>query len=148
MGRPAGFWIRFAAYSIDSAIVSLPVLIATGVWTFSLVEQGIMASLPQATPSMFLLPIIGGIATLVLSIVYPVTFWALRGETPGKKILGLRVVTMSGETPIGWRRAMLRGMGYTINSFVFGIGFLLIAVSDDKRGLHDRLADTCVVWRS
>ena len=84
----------------------------------------------------------------MLSIVYPVYFWALRGATPGKQILGLSVVTMSGETPIGWRRAMLRVMGYTINSFVLGIGFLLIAVSDDKRGLHDRLADTCVVWRS
>jgi uncharacterized RDD family membrane protein YckC len=148
MGRPAGFWIRFAAYSIDSAIVSLPVLLATGVWAFSLMEQGAMASLAQVTPSMFLLPAIGGICTLVLSVVYPVYFWALRGDTPGKRILGLRVVTMSGETPIGWRRAMLRVMGYTINSFVLGIGFLLIAVSDDKRGLHDRLADTCVVLRS
>ena len=148
MGRPAGFWIRFGAYSVDSAIISLPVIVATGVWAFLLMEQGTMASLPQVTPSMFLLPIIGGIATLVLSFVYPVYFWAVRGATPGKKILGLNVVTMSGETPIGWRRAILRVMGYTINSFVLGIGFLLIAVSDDKRGLHDRLADTCVVSRS
>ena len=148
MGRPAGFWIRFAAYSVDSFIVSLPVLLATGVWAFSLMEQGAMASLREVTPSVFLLPVIGGISSLVLSIVYPVYFWALRGATPGKQIFGLKVVTMSGETPLGWRRAMLRVVGYTINSFVLGIGFLLIAVSEDKRGLHDRLADTCVVWRS
>jgi uncharacterized RDD family membrane protein YckC len=38
-------------------------------------------------------------------------------------------------------------MGYLINGFLLGIGFLLIAVSEDKRGLHDRLADTCVVRR-
>ena len=148
MGRPAGFWIRFAAYSVDSVIVSLPVLLATGVWAFSLMEQGGMAGLREVTPSVFLLPVIGGISSLVLSIVYPVYFWALRGATPGKQIFGLKVVTMSGETPLGWRRAMLRVVGYTINSFVLGIGFLLIAVSEDKRGLHDRLADTCVVWRS
>ncbi len=148
LGRPAGFWIRFAAYSVDSFIVSLPVLLATGVWAFSLMEQGAMASLREITPSVFLLPVIGGISSLVLSIVYPVYFWALRGATPGKQIFGLKVVTMSGETPLGWRRAMLRVVGYTINSFVLGIGFLLIALSEDKRGLHDRLADTCVVWRS
>jgi uncharacterized RDD family membrane protein YckC len=96
---------------------------------------------------MFLLPIIGGVASLVFSIVYPVYFWAVRGATPGKQVLGLKVLTMDGVTPIGWRRAMLRVMGYIINSIVLGIGFLLIAVSEDKRGLHDRLADTCVVWR-
>ena len=148
MGRPAGFWVRFAAYSVDSFIVSLPALLATGVWAFSLMEQGAMASLREVTPSVFLLPVVGGIGSLVLSIVYPVYFWALRGATPGKQMFGLKVVTMSGETPLGWRRAMLRVVGYTINNFVLGIGFLWIAIFEDKRGLHDRLADTCVVWRS
>jgi uncharacterized RDD family membrane protein YckC len=146
MGRPAGFWIRLAAYSIDSFVVSLPMLVATGAWAFWLMEEGGVVSL-EVTPSMFLLPIIGGVASLVFSIVYPVYFWAVRGATPGKQVLGLKVLTMDGVTPIGWRRAMLRVMGYIINSMVAGIGFLLIAVSEDKRGLHDRLADTCVVWR-
>jgi uncharacterized RDD family membrane protein YckC len=102
----------------------------------------------EFTPRTFLLPIIGGAASLVLSIVYPVYFWALLGATPGKQVFGLRVLGMDGETPIGWQRAMLRVIGYMINGFVMGIGFLLIAVSEDKRGLHDRLADTRVLRRS
>ena len=97
---------------------------------------------------VFLLPIIGGVASLLLSVVYPVYFWALRGATPGKQVFGLRVLSMDGETPIGWQRAMLRVIGYIINCFVMGIGFLLIAVSEEKRGLHDRLADTRVLRRS
>ncbi|MGH9461424.1 MAG: RDD family protein, partial [Vicinamibacteria bacterium] len=147
-GEPAGFWIRLAAYSIDTAIVSLPVLVASCAWAFWLLEQGEGAVVPELTPRVFLLPIVGGAASLVLSIVYPVYFWALRGTTPGKRLFGLRVLGMNGETPIGWQRAMMRLIGYMINGMVMGIGFLLIAVSEDKRGLHDRLADTRVLRRS
>ena len=146
--EPAGFWIRLAAYSIDSVIVSLPVLVASGAWAFWLLEQGRTIALTEVTPMVFLLPIIGGVASLLLSVVYPVYFWALRGATPGKQVFGLRVLSMDGETPIGWQRAMLRVIGYIINCFVMGIGFLLIAVSEEKRGLHDRLADTRVLRRS
>jgi uncharacterized RDD family membrane protein YckC len=148
LGEPAGFWVRLAAYSIDSAIVSLPVLVASSAWAFWLLEQGGEAAVPELTPRVFLLPIVGGVASLVLSIVYPVYFWALRGATPGKRLFGLRVLAMNGETPIGWQRAMMRLIGYMINGLVMGIGFLLIAVSEDKRGLHDRLADTRVLRRS
>jgi uncharacterized RDD family membrane protein YckC len=147
-GEPAGFWIRLAAYSIDTTIVSLPVLVASCAWAFWLLEQGGGVAVPELTPRVFLLPIVGGAASLVLSIVYPVYFWALRGTTPGKRLFGLRVLGMNGETPIGWQRAMMRLIGYMINGLVMGIGFLLIAVSEDKRGLHDRLADTRVLRRS
>lgn len=147
MGYPAGFWIRLAAYSIDTVIISLPVLLASGAWAIWLAERGGVMGLQVLSPRVFLLPIAGGVASLLLSIVYPLYFWAVRGATPGKQVLGLRVHGTDGETPIGWRRAMLRVMGYTINSLVLGIGFLLIAISHDKRGLHDRLADTCVVRR-
>ena len=143
--EPAGFWTRLAAYSIDSVIVSLSVLVASGAWAFWLLEQGGTMALTEVTPMVFLLPIIGGAARLLLSVVYPVYFWALRGATPGKQVFGLRVLSMDGETPIGWQRAMLRVIGYMMNCFVMGIGFLLIAVSEDKRGLHDRLADTRVL---
>ena len=145
--EPGGFWIRLAAYSIDAAIVSLPVLLASGAWAFWLLEQQGTVAPAEVTPRLFLLPILGAAASLLLSLVYPVYFWALRGATPGKQIFGLRVLSMDGETPIGWQRAMLRVIGYIINGFVMGIGFLLIAVSEDKRGLHDRLADTRVLRR-
>jgi uncharacterized RDD family membrane protein YckC len=147
-GEPAGFWIRLAAYSIDTVIVSLPVLVASGAWALWLSERGAAMALPEITPRVFLLPMVGGAVSLLLAVVYPVYFWALRGATPGKQVFGLRVISMDGETPIGWQRAMLRIIGYMINGFVMGIGFLLIAVSEEKRGLHDRLADTRVLRRS
>jgi uncharacterized RDD family membrane protein YckC len=140
------------AHLIDACILSLPIIVASGVWVLSYLAPGTgsaMRGFPpdDITPSLFVLPVVGAVLTLVLSFAYPVYFWAVRGATPGKQVLGLIVVTATGETPIGYQRAVVRLMGYLINGFLLGIGFLLIAVSEDKRGLHDRLADTCVVRR-
>jgi uncharacterized RDD family membrane protein YckC len=108
------------------------------------------AQTEQMDPSSawtFLLPTLGGLLTVVLSIAYPLYFWTSRGATPGKSLLGLKVVTTEGKSPIGIKSAVLRLIGYMINGFIFGIGFLLIALSEDKRGLHDRIAETAVVRR-
>ena len=41
--------------------------------------------------------------------------------------------------------AALRFVGYIVSGVTLGAGFLLIALSDDRRGLHDRIAGTRVV---
>ncbi len=144
-GKPAGFWIRLAAYLVDGVILSLPMLIAVGIMvplTFQSVESG-----AEPNPLIFLLPSLGGAVMFLVSILYPIFFWTRRGATPGKILFGLVIETMDGESPLKIGPAVIRLVGYFINSFTFGIGFLLIAFSEDKRGLHDRLADTRVVKR-
>jgi uncharacterized RDD family membrane protein YckC len=80
----------------------------------------------------------------LLCLLYYIYFWGARGATPGKSLLGLTIVPESGEARIGYGRALLRLVGYAVSSFLFGIGFLLIAFSPDRRGLHDRIAGTRV----
>jgi uncharacterized RDD family membrane protein YckC len=89
----------------------------------------------------------GAILTLLLFFVYPLYFWAVRGSTPGKRLLGLSLVGASGNSPIGMRSALLRLVGYFLSFVTLGIGFLLVGLTHDKRGLHDRLAETRVVRR-
>jgi uncharacterized RDD family membrane protein YckC len=144
---PAGFWIRLVAYLIDYVIVFLPMMVA-GVASTLLLVPAIES--PQGggfSPLAVLLFSAGGILTLLLSILYPLYFWVSRGATPGKMLLNLRIVTEEGQSPIDTKQALLRLVGYFVNSFTLGIGFLLIAFSTDKRGLHDRLAETSVVRR-
>jgi uncharacterized RDD family membrane protein YckC len=141
-GRPAGFWIRLAAYLVDGFIVSLPILILVGViflLTFRSVESG-----AEPGPLLLLLPALGTLGTIALSIFYFIFFWTRRGATPGKMLFGLVIETTDGKSPLTIGQAVIRLVGYVIN---FGIGFLLIAFSEDKRGLHDRLADTRVIKR-
>jgi uncharacterized RDD family membrane protein YckC len=146
-GEAAGFWIRFAAYLIDSAILMVPIFVVLAISVPAMIGS---AQAGQADPSsawVALLPALGALLTAVLSIAYPLYFWTSRGATPGKSLLGLKIVTTEGDSPIGIKSAVLRLIGYMINGFIFGIGFLLIALSEDKRGLHDRIAETTVVRR-
>src|SRR5688572_31029106 len=63
--------------------------------------------------------------TLFRSVVMP----ALKGETPGKKLLKLRIVTdPPGPGPgLGWGPALIRLVGHLVCSLTFGLGYLLVA---------------------
>jgi uncharacterized RDD family membrane protein YckC len=78
---------------------------------------------------------------------YFVLFHGLEGKTPGKWLLRLRVVGAE-QRPIGYRRALVRFLGYFPAIFSFGLGILWIVVSREKRGWHDFLAGTWVVRES
>jgi uncharacterized RDD family membrane protein YckC len=75
---------------------------------------------------------------------YFVLFHGMEGKTPGKWLLGLRVVGAE-QRSIGYRRALVRFLGYFPAIFSFGLGILWIVLSREKRGWHDFLAGTWVV---
>lgn len=85
----------------------------------------------------FLLLIAGGYLTL---------FTAAGGQTIGKMATGIRVVSMDQDlarVPLG--HAILRAAAYFASALPAGLGFLPLLVGEDKRAIHDRLADTRVV---
>jgi uncharacterized RDD family membrane protein YckC len=137
----AGFGIRLVAALVDSMILGIPLLVATLVWGTFALDSGDGA--PPSVPTGSLAVISFGFPLLCL--LYYVFFWGARGATPGKSLLGLSVQTEEGETPIGFRRAGLRVVGYMVSSLILGLGFVMIAFSDDKRALHDRIAGTRVM---
>lgn len=141
--EPAGFWIRFVAYLIDGIILFIPLLIVNVIlWAMSArVDSGAAAVSPFIGIIAGALVSIGGVAYLAL-------FWGLRGATPGKSLLSLEVRTEDGDSPIGVPRALLRVLGYAVSSGLFCLGFVWIAFSPEKRGLHDLIAKTAVVRNS
>jgi uncharacterized RDD family membrane protein YckC len=64
--------------------------------------------------------------------------------TPGKMVFGLRVTTLEGEQ-IGFGRATGRFFGKIVSSIIIYIGFLMVAFTERKQGLHDMMASTLVV---
>jgi len=84
-----------------------------------------------------------GIAASILIIAYQAVFLTtMNGQTPGKMLMGIRVVSANGGaiTPV---QAALRGVGYVINSWLCGIGWLLVALNIFS--IHDTIAGTKVV---
>jgi len=89
--------------------------------------------------------------TFVFSLAYQIALVALRGATPGKMILGMRIVrTEDGQVP-GWIPAILRWLIPFIGSFVCGIGQIVVYLSPffdssgRRQGWHDMAAKTVVI---
>jgi uncharacterized RDD family membrane protein YckC len=79
------------------------------------------------------------------SALFFTAFLALwRGQTPGKKFAGVRVLRLDGK-PIGWWIAFERFGGYAASLSVGLLGFIQILWDRNRQGLHDKACETVVV---
>jgi uncharacterized RDD family membrane protein YckC len=76
---------------------------------------------------------------------YFVLFWSTAGRTPGMRLMGLRVMDAAGRHP-GVGRSLVRLIGLGLCIVPLFAGFLTVLVDDRRRGLHDFLAGTVVVY--
>ena len=68
----------------------------------------------------------------------------LRGRTPGKRLLNVRIVRLDGK-PLGYWVSFERFGGYAASLFTGFEGFLRILWDPNRQGLEDKLAETVVV---
>jgi uncharacterized RDD family membrane protein YckC len=73
--------------------------------------------------------------------------WATWGTSPGKRLMGLRIVDADTGLSMDTRQVLLRTLGYVICFATLGLGFLPMLGSRRKQGLHDMLANTVVVGK-
>jgi uncharacterized RDD family membrane protein YckC len=148
--RYAGFWIRFVARVLDGLIVGfvnllvmVPLSLALGV-SFPMAAAGGDPSVMLA--ALFRFYAVVGPVSILLSLAYEVYFLSSRGATPGKMALGMKVIRPDGG-PLTAGRATGRFFAYMLDGFVpFAIGFIMAGFDSEKRSLHDRIADTRVIY--
>lgn len=158
--RYAGFWVRFIASVIDTFIVGLPLfylvyIISNGdymnlsslVNAFKAAQAGnvnlTIYYLNQNSNDSFFWEVV--MEVLLASVV--TVFWRnFRGATPGKKMMGIHIVDAKTLQPITTTQAIVRFLGYIVSTIPLCFGFIMIAFRKDKRGLHDLLAGTCVIY--
>ena len=75
---------------------------------------------------------------------YFVIFWSTTGQTPGMRIMGLRVLGGDGRQ-LGVVRSVVRLIGLVLAIIPLFAGFLPVLVDNRRRGVHDMLAGTVVV---
>ena len=140
MNDYAGFVTRAIAFAIDVALIDLAavtVAIVVGLGISALDVPDVVVTIAIA---------IGGVAYVVWCVGYFATFWSTTGQTPGARVMGVRVVCASGDQPVRLRAAVVRLAGMVLAAIPLFAGFLLILVDDRRRGLQDRLARTVVVY--
>ena len=133
--RYGGFWLRVVAYLIDAIILNIVLWLLTVITGLRLISY-------TATNHLEPLPIL---APLVVNWLYFALMESSeRGATLGKMALGLRVVTEHGQR-LSFANATGRYFAKFISALILGIGFLMVAFTERKRGLHDMIAGTLVV---
>ncbi len=87
----------------------------------------------------------GGVITFIIGAAYHWYFLTRQdGQTPGKRIMKIRVIKADGGT-LDDATAIIRYVGYYINSAIFMIGWLLAFFDENNQGLHDKIVSTYVV---
>jgi uncharacterized RDD family membrane protein YckC len=129
IGRRAAAWRRLIATLIDWAVNGSTLLIAAG-----------MAVVTWNAATFILV----GAAMVLPGVVATAGFYA-NGETIGKRLLGLRVITADGQ-PAGIARMVLRELpGKALSAAVLGLGLLRVTADRNGQGWHDRMLRTYVV---
>jgi uncharacterized RDD family membrane protein YckC len=80
-----------------------------------------------------------------VGLAYYIYFEGGQGATLGKKALGLRVISTSGNSPIGYGSAAVRYVGRIVSSIPLGLGYFWMLWDKDKQTWHDKMASTYVV---
>ncbi len=130
----AGFWMRFWAYLLDllvigslNGIVVYPIFRALGL---SLNDANMFAPV--------------SIVTAIIFYAYFVLMTRFFGQTLGKMVFGLRVISLNDQS-LSWGAIMFREW---IGRFISGtiiILYVVVGFLPKKQGIHDLFADTTVI---
>ena len=144
----AGFWSRAAARIIDLLII---------IAAFNLIyladrlgaDAGLWTGIGPGEGSLFcagfsMANVLRGLFFLTFPVFYYVYLHATYGQTFGKMAMKIKVVNEDG-TPLDYRKAFLRWLGYFLCDLTFYIGYLWAAFDSRKQGLHDKVCKTVVV---
>jgi uncharacterized RDD family membrane protein YckC len=138
---------RLWAYLIDVGII-IAVYIVLGIvfglvgWLLTKAHLGFVASLLSILASLI------GLAASVGLFLYLPAFdnpYTQRGQTMGKKYMGIKIVKDDG-SEFGLVDVLLRNVvGYWVSAVVVYLGFIWIFIDAEHRGWHDKIAKTKVV---
>ena len=137
-----GFWIRVVAYLIDGILLNIVFGIIGAIVGVSMIPVD-----PTNTDPMAGMEHMGRFQLVALVVTW--LYFALmesspRGATVGKMVLGLRVVDEQGNR-ISFARATGRFFAKFVSTIILMIGYLMVAFTERKRGLHDMIAGTLVI---
>jgi uncharacterized RDD family membrane protein YckC len=144
----AGFWKRFLANIIDGLIVGAVwsaiyyTLVAAGVVNMPEVDEADMGPYFRWLIKYSLIS--NGVVFLLQTIYFALMESSSKQATLGKMVLGI-VVTDDDGKRISFGRAVGRNLGKIVSQIILFIGYLMIAFTKRKQGLHDIMASCLVV---
>jgi uncharacterized RDD family membrane protein YckC len=140
----AGFWIRLVAGIIDGVILSFVGGIIQNISLyFWAIHPVAGAPIHQAAVTMTIWVTV--FQVLVCALYESLLLSSSWMATLGMKAVGIKILDYSYER-ISFGRAVGRYFAQWLSGILLGIGFLMIAFTPRKQGLHDKIAKTLVIY--
>jgi uncharacterized RDD family membrane protein YckC len=148
--RAAGFPRRFVAAVADVAIIAVVAALVTIIAALilqiplprskelgpDLLVAGLLDRNPMAVGAMGLFFGLGGL--------YQIYLGGMVGQTIGKRWMGLRVISIRGQSPSPVR-SIARYLAMLLSVMPAGLGFFWALFDRERRAAHDHLAGTYVI---
>lgn len=144
----AGFWSRFLALSVDIFMIGIPISIliyfSFGYETmqsqpgFMDAIEGVQAKKEANT----LIPIL----TISLWSLITLLFWSRTGQTPGKKMAHIQIVSHRTFKKASFIQLSVRLIFFILPIFAF-LSFFIMLFHPKKRTLHDIFSATAVIYK-
>ena len=132
----AGFWVRLGAFFVDTIVLLAVALILYAVFVDGAFTD---SADPDASNTV-------NLVVILIDAAYFATLVAVWRATLGKRVFGLYIARPDGSR-VGFWRALFRYFASFLSAAFLLIGFVMIGLRRDKRGLHDLICDTLVLRR-
>lgn len=134
----AGLATRVIAFVVDILMIQAVTWIVGAV-------AAVIASMLHASDGLeTALVAVGAVVATLWAVSYFAFFWVTTGQTPGNRMMQIRVQDSGGGTlPLG--RALVRVPAAVLSALILFVGFLTILIDSQRRALHDRLLRSVVV---
>ena len=128
-----GFWRRFAASFLDGTILGA---------AYKLVNTVLLA-IASLTGTAY-----PGFSDWMLCTIlfwtYMIWFKGFKGATPGYNIFGIRIISING-MQVSIKQIIVRVISSFFSAIPLGLGYIWIAVDENRQAWHDKIAGTYVI---
>lgn len=162
-----GFYARVGAALIDTIALMLPISIVfaqvfVAMWgevNFG-VREAMLVQQAQGDPQMIQDLMVQLAAegrfsrwlteNLIFSLfagALVIGLWYFFSATPGKMLMGMKIVDAETGMPPNNGQNIIRYLGYFVSTFAMGMGLFWVAWDKRRQGWHDKMAGTVVVYK-
>jgi uncharacterized RDD family membrane protein YckC len=143
-GQYAGFVTRLVAFALDRLILTVVLTTLATVATFLYESFNVNQWFGTERLAQIIATTLATLTGFLIILLYDIGFWLLAGQTPGKRVMGVRILRTDGQR-MAFGNAVRREIGYWISAILF-LGYLWVIVDNRRQALHDKLAGTLVLY--
>ena len=143
--RPAEAASAFGGVATRGLALVVDLLLAHAAYLLAAGSVALIASLAGSLRPGWLAGSIAAAAWAVVVVAYFVLFWCTTGQTPGMRLMRLRVLAGSSGAPPSVWRSLVRFVGLILAILPLFLGFVPVLFDRRRRALQDYVAGTAVV---